>query len=69
MKITGHKTRMIFERYNIVDESDVIAAMNQRETKITAPPVNGELSLKGLAGESSVRVAGRRKSVKLLKSS
>jgi integrase len=69
MKITGHKTRAIFERYNIVDEKDVTEAMDQREEKITATPVEPELSPKSLAGKSSVRVSEPRKSAKLLKSS
>ena len=32
MLISGHKTRSVFERYNIVDERDVIDAMGKLNT-------------------------------------
>jgi integrase len=48
MSISGHKTRDVFDRYNIVDEQDVVEAM--RRVQQIAPPTNlvpdGEKSVK-----------------------
>ncbi len=33
MKVRGHKTRSIFERYNIIDKSDVVDATRKLNEK------------------------------------
>jgi hypothetical protein len=35
MQITGHKTRSMFSRYNIVDLGDVTRALEQREAYLS----------------------------------
>jgi len=42
MQMTGHKTRSIFERYNIVSESDLTAAARRLDAAYTSAQ-NGDL--------------------------
>lgn len=48
MAISGHKTRSVFDRYNIVSESDLHDAMNKREKTLT----KAEQAVSGLFGPS-----------------
>ena len=39
MQMTGHKTRSVFERYNIVSEGDLVEAAKKLNAFQPVPPV------------------------------
>jgi len=40
MQLTGHKTRSVFERYNIVSECDLVEAAKKLNAMQPVPPAN-----------------------------
>jgi hypothetical protein len=53
MRISGHKTRSVFERYNIVDEADLAEAARKLDEKKTDAPEFGHSS--GIVAENSTK--------------
>ena len=52
MKISGHKTRDVFDRYHLVETEDVVEAMRRLQGKVPSKgPVSG--------GGNSVKTANR----------
>jgi integrase len=52
MSISGHKTRAVFDRYHIVDATDVVNAMKKLQNKQQKEGKNGESLVRGLLSPS-----------------
>lgn len=59
MSISGHKTRAVFDRYNIVDVSDVVSAMSRLQNKQLAESKNGESLVRLLTDSQTVEEVSR----------
>jgi hypothetical protein len=59
MTMTGHKTRSVFERYNIVSQGDLLDAARRLDSASGVEAANQERKLAGTNAGTMLRSAGR----------
>ena len=52
MKVTGHRTRAVFDRYHIVSPGDLQAAAAKIDAAATTPAHNGTVTVLPVANKS-----------------